>query len=68
MSSDVLEELRTLTVADLVRATGIAEWRIYSMLKEGTGPPFIRIGSTYRFPILGVRRWLAEQVSNAKDG
>ena len=61
MSTDALEELRTLTVDELSRATGIQTWRIYAMLKEGTATTQIRFGSTYRFPLVGVRRWMEQR-------
>ena len=68
MSNDVLEELRLLSVRELARATGLQVWRIYSLLREGKGPPYIKVGSTFRFPIRAVQLWLEAQVNNERKG
>jgi excisionase family DNA binding protein len=68
VSTNALEELRTLTVEELSTATGIAVWRIYEMLRKGKAPPHFKVGSTYRFPFLGVRTWLTELASGKQDG
>ncbi len=65
MSSDVMDELRTLTVEELAEATGIQTWRIRELIKADKGPPHFRVGSTYRFPVLAVRRWLADQTDES---
>jgi len=67
MSSNMMDELRTLTVEELSQATGIQAWRIREIVKAGKGPPHFRVGTTYRFPVLGVRRWLGEQTSDTKE-
>jgi predicted DNA-binding transcriptional regulator AlpA len=67
VSSDLMEELRTLTVEELSQATGIQAWRIRELVKAGKGPPHFRVGMTYRFPVLGVRRWLGEQTDDTKS-
>jgi len=67
MSSDVMDELRTLTVEELSAATGIQAWRIRELVKAEKGPPHFRVGTTYRFPVLGVRRWLEEQTGDPKS-
>ena len=41
------------------RIDGIPRWRVYEMVRNGEAPPFKKIGKTLRFPIAGVRTWLA---------
>jgi excisionase family DNA binding protein len=67
MSDAALTELRTLTVEELSQATGIQRWRIYALVKQGKAPPHFRVGSTLRFPIAGVRRWVEAQVGGGGE-
>ncbi len=63
MSSDVLaelrEELRSLNMAELPEVSGLPAWRLRELVKQGKGPPHFRVGTTYRFPVSGVRKWFA---------
>jgi predicted DNA-binding transcriptional regulator AlpA len=72
VSSDVLvelrEEMRSLNMAELSKVTGLPTWRIRELVGDGNGPPFFRIGSTYRFPVSGVRKWYADLTSSTKEG
>ena len=65
VSNDV-GELRTLTMEELEAETGIQSWRIRELIKDGNGPPHFRLGRRYRFPLSGVKQWLADQT--AKEG
>ena len=66
MSNDA-GELRTLTMEELEAETGIQSWRIRELIKDGKGPPHFRLGRRYRFPFSGVKQWLADQTSSAKE-
>jgi predicted DNA-binding transcriptional regulator AlpA len=68
VSKDVLleelrEELRSLNMAELAEVSGLPAWRLRELVKKGKGPPHFRVGMTYRFPVVGVRKWFAEQSS-----
>ena len=62
-----IEDLKTLSVEQLADALGLAEWRVRELIQKGEAPPSFRVGRTYRFPIVGVRTWLAEQTNNTKE-
>ena len=66
MDNDVVGALRTLSVRELAKAIGIQSWRVYAMITDGTAPPFIRIGRTYRFRVRDVDAWMDKQ-SNPKE-
>ena len=70
--SDTLEELRqelrSITMEELSKVTALPTWRLREMVKQGKGPPHFRAGSTYRFPVSGVRKWFADLTSTAKAG
>jgi excisionase family DNA binding protein len=61
MDSDVLGGLRTLSVRELAKAMGLQSWRVYEMITDGTAPPFLRIGRTYRFRVRDVDAWMDKQ-------
>jgi len=67
ISKEVLEELKgecqSLSVEELAEVAGLPAWRIRAMAKKGTGPPHFRVGKLYRFAVVGVRAWFAEQQS-----
>jgi excisionase family DNA binding protein len=65
---DDTTELRTLTLEQLEAETGIQAWRIRELIKQGKGPPHFRLGRRYRFKRSGVKQWLDEQTSSAKEG
>ncbi len=65
MSAEV-EGLRLLTTRELAAATGIPRWRIHEMTARGEGPPALRVGRTYRFPVAGVQAWIRERTANPK--
>jgi excisionase family DNA binding protein len=58
---DEVKGLRLLTTKELAAATGIPKWRIHEIVSRGEGPPSLRIGRTYRFPIAGVQEWIRQQ-------
>lgn len=62
MSSDV-KVPRLLTVRQFAELTGLDRWRIYELIKQGKGPPHLRVGSTYRIPEDAAARWIQEQSS-----
>jgi predicted DNA-binding transcriptional regulator AlpA len=72
VSSDVLEELReelrSITMEELSDVTGLPTWRLREIVKQGKGPSHFRVGSTYRFPVSGVRKWYADLTSSTKEG
>ena len=66
MSSEI-KVPKLLTTRELSEATGIPRWRLFAMVAEGTSPPFLRVGKTYRFAEDAVVKWIAEQ-SNINPG
>lgn len=68
MSSDVQDiSLRTLTVKELSKATGIQVWRLHQLVAEGKAPRHFRVGRVIRFRAKDVDAWLDEQ-SRQKEG
>jgi excisionase family DNA binding protein len=63
MSSEV-KVSRLLTVKELSKATGLATWRLWELVRKGKGPPFVRIGRSIRFPEDAVVQWIREQTNN----
>ncbi len=61
MSNVVEDGLRTLSVRQLARSMGVAQWRLYQMISSGTAPPHFRIGKTYRFPVKSAEAWLDQR-------
>jgi excisionase family DNA binding protein len=57
---------KLLTTTQLSEATGIARWRLFELVRQGKAPPFLRVGSTYRFPEDGVLKWIAEQTNKER--
>ncbi|HXM38302.1 MAG TPA: helix-turn-helix domain-containing protein [Gemmatimonadales bacterium] len=53
---------RLLTIKEVEEKTGIARWRLYELLKQGKGPPVLRIGKTFRVPADALVQWIEEQV------
>jgi excisionase family DNA binding protein len=51
---------RLLTTAELADRLGLPLWRVHEMCLAGTGPRFIRIGRTRRFPEHLVAEWVEE--------
>ena len=68
MSEAVEEQLRTMTVKELAKATGFQVWRIHQMVNEGKSPPFFRVGRTIRFRAKDVARWMDSQTQNTEVG
>lgn len=64
--ASMLDELRTLTVAELAAALGLEQWRLREMIAQGTAPPYFKVGRTFRFPLLAAKRWLEEQTTPTK--
>lgn len=58
-----VEALRTMTVKELAKATGIQVWRIHELVAAGKGPPHFRLGRVIRFRANDVDAWLAAQVN-----
>lgn len=65
MASDVRIP-KLLRVRELATLTGLPRWRIYEMIEQGKAPPFLRIGSTFRFSEDAVVQWIAEQSTATK--
>jgi predicted DNA-binding transcriptional regulator AlpA len=67
MNTDVQDELRTLTVRGVSQATGIAEWRLYELLRAGKGPPHFRVGLTYRIRVKDLEAWMQDQTNHQQE-
>jgi len=60
---------KLLRVSEVSKITGLQSWRLYSLLKKGEGPPFLRIGRTLRIPEDALARWIEEQTTiNEEEG
>ena len=53
---------RLLRITEVAELTGIARWRLYELLKQGKGPPVLRIGKTFRVPADALVQWIEKQV------
>ena len=67
--SEAVEEaaLRTMTTRQLAKASGIAEWRLNQMIRDGKGPPFFWVGKTRRFRVADVEAWMIQQTRNTQE-
>lgn len=66
--SDIVEELRaelrSLNIEELSQTLGLEKWRLYQMIKERKAPPYFKVGKVYRFPVVGLRKWMQEQTGS----
>jgi hypothetical protein len=57
VSNDVLEglrgELRSLSMRELADVAGFTVTGLRELVRKGKGPPHIRVGKLYRFPVAG---------------
>jgi predicted DNA-binding transcriptional regulator AlpA len=71
VSNEVLEglrgELRSLSMRELADIAGFTVTGLRELVRKGKGPPHIRVGKLYRFPVAGVRAWFAEQTNKKKE-
>ena len=67
MSSESTSVPRLLTVRQLAELTGLQQWRVYSLVRSGDGPPYVRIGRTIRFPENAVQQWIREQTNHKES-
>lgn len=49
---------KLLTVRQVAEALGLQTWRVYSLLKAGRGPRFLRLGRTLRVSEAELVRWM----------
>jgi excisionase family DNA binding protein len=54
---------RLLKAKELAALTGIPLYTLRELVKQGKGPPHLRIGTTFRFPEDSVVQWIKEQVN-----
>jgi len=59
--ADAVRIPELLTVRELAAATGIPRWRIHELCAQKKGPPFLRIGKTFRFAEDAVAKGIQEQ-------
>ena len=52
---------RLLTTKQLAKATGLPVWRVHELALGKSGPPFLRVGRTRRYPEDAVVRWIQEK-------
>jgi predicted DNA-binding transcriptional regulator AlpA len=48
---------RHLTVPELAEREGVTVEAVYSWNRDGTGPPYMRIGRTCRYRLRDVQAW-----------
>jgi excisionase family DNA binding protein len=58
---------KLLTTRELARLTTIPYWRVLQLIAAGKGPPFLKIGNTYRFPQDGVVDWIFKESSDSRE-
>jgi predicted DNA-binding transcriptional regulator AlpA len=52
---------------ELADVAGFTVTGLRELVRKGKGPPHIRVGKLYRFPVAGVRAWFAEQTNKKKE-
>ena len=65
MTSSDVRVPRLLTTKELAAATGLPVWRIHELVAQGKGPPYLRVGRTYRYASDAVVQWIKEQSTNS---
>ena len=55
---------RLLTTKEVAAALGLPLHTLYSMIRSGEGPPFMKIGTSYRFAEPAVAAWIVAQHAN----
>lgn len=58
---------RLLTVSEAAAAIGLKKWRLYSLLKKGAGPKFLRLGRTLRISEAELIRWTEESAVQQEE-
>lgn len=53
---------KLLTTNQLAEMTGLSPWTVWELVKNGEGPPHVRIGRGFRFPENGVGPWLDKRL------
>lgn len=51
---------RLLKVPDVIRLTGLPQWRVYELVADGK-IPHMRVGRTLRFSEQALAAWIEEQ-------
>jgi len=59
---------KLLTLKEVARVTTIPSWRIYEMLQQGKGPPFMKLGRTFRFSEAALVGWIEQEHAKAGKG
>ena len=54
---------KALTVSEAAELLGISERTLWRRIKDGSAPPYIRIGKLVRFPSQSLKDWLAQSVA-----
>ena len=58
---------RLLTIKEVSELTGLKPTRIQSLIREGKGPPTVRIDRYYRVREDKLAKWLDERTHNQKQ-
>ena len=56
---------RLLTIREVSELTGLKPTRIQSLIREGKGPPIVRIDRHYRVREDKLAKWLDERTQNS---
>lgn len=59
--------VKLLTVKQAAEILGLQTWRVYSLLKQGRGPKFHRLGRTLRISEAELIRWVDEGAVQKED-
>ncbi len=52
---------KLLRVHEVAELTGVEKWRLYSLIKAGKGPQYMKIGKTIRISETALMEWIDEQ-------
>lgn len=58
-----------LTINEVADLLGVARQTLAAMREDGTGPPWLRVGSrAIRYPSAALEDWIEESVREAEEG
>ncbi len=66
MGSDV-KVPRLLRLKEVEEITGVQRWRLYELIKQGKGPPHLRVGKVIRVPEDALVKWIQQQSNTKKE-
>ena len=59
---------KLLTTRQLAEVTGLPLWSVRKIVKDGGGPPCVRVAGRLRFPESGVGPWIERLLREQEKG